>query len=77
MTQSNSLNPPRAGTKLAALVDALKRDGVTLRALSSELGWQDHTTRAAMTRLRQRGYAIERIAAKDGRRSAYRLERAK
>jgi hypothetical protein len=39
---------------------ALKDKGVTLDALIEATGWLPHTTRAAMTGLRKRGFAIER-----------------
>ncbi|MDJ0922888.1 MAG: DUF3489 domain-containing protein, partial [Henriciella sp.] len=36
--------------------------GATLAQLSGLLEWQPHTVRAALTRLRGRGYIIDRIA---------------
>jgi len=36
--------------------------GRDIAALSAELGWQAHTTRAALSRLRKAGYAIEKLA---------------
>lgn len=51
--------PLRPGTKLAGLVTALQQ-GATIENLGAGLGWQPHTVRAALTRLRQRGYRIER-----------------
>lgn len=45
--------------KLAALLEAISKDGgASLAEISAALGWQHHTTRAAITRLRQRGYDI-------------------
>lgn len=53
--------PPRAGSKQALVVTMLSKDkGVTLDALVEATGWLPHTTRAAMTGLRKRGFAIER-----------------
>jgi Protein of unknown function (DUF3489) len=52
---------PRAGSKLALIVAMLTKDkGATLAALVEATGWLPHTTRAAMTGLRKRGFAIER-----------------
>ena len=67
---------PRDGTKLALVIDLLRRaDGATIADLTQATGWLPHTTRAALTGLRQRGYAVirERIGAGD---SAYRLSDA-
>jgi hypothetical protein len=62
--------PPRG--KLGLLLDAVSRpDGATLDELTAALHWQPHTVRAAITRLRQRGYDV-RIATM-GTRNAYRL----
>ena len=46
--------------------------GATLDRLADALGWQRHTVRAALTRLRQGGTPVERVAGEDGR-SLYRL----
>ena len=52
---------PRAGTKQALVIGMLSKDGgVTLDALVEATGWLPHTTRAAMTGLRKRGFTIER-----------------
>jgi Protein of unknown function (DUF3489) len=37
-----------------------KDNGATLTALVEATGWLPHTTRAAITGLRKRGFAIER-----------------
>jgi hypothetical protein len=56
-----SAGQPRVGTKQALVIGMLlKGGGVTLDALVEATGWLPHTTRAAMTGLRKRGYAIER-----------------
>ncbi|MEO1407956.1 MAG: DUF3489 domain-containing protein [Pseudomonadota bacterium] len=60
MTQTLQPRPPKHGTKLASLVTALQGKGSTIPKLSNQLGWQPHTIRAAMTRLRKRGYVITR-----------------
>lgn len=76
MAKSTSINAPQTGSKLATLVSALGGKGATLRALSKQLGWQSHTVRAALTRLRQRGNAIERIRKPGAVSSTYRLKRS-
>jgi hypothetical protein len=59
---------PRDGSKLALVIEHLQRaDGATIIDLSQATGWLPHTTRAALTGLRKRGYAVirERIGAGD------------
>ena len=56
--------PPavRPGTKQARMIDLLKRKkGATIEAIVETLGWLPHTVRAALTRLRQQGFRIERV----------------
>lgn len=62
MTDQHTIDAPKDGTKEARLVDALTGKGQTLKQLSALLTWQPHTVRAAMTRLRKRGYVIDRVA---------------
>jgi hypothetical protein len=67
---------PRDGSKLALVIELLRRaDGATIVDLTQATGWLPHTTRAALTGLRKRGYAVirERIGAED---SAYRISDA-
>ncbi len=57
-------SPPaiRPGTKQALLIDLLKhKRGATIDAIVETLGWLPHTVRAALTRLRQQGFRIERV----------------
>jgi DNA-binding IclR family transcriptional regulator len=49
--------------------------GATLAELAGLTGWRPHTTRAALTRLRRRGYALERLDLNG--RKAYRLGAAR
>jgi len=66
-------NAPRPGSKQALLVAMLsKPKGATLGQLVEATGWLPHTTRAALTGLRKRGFAIER-AADDKLGSVYRI----
>jgi hypothetical protein len=58
------------------VIEHLQRaDGATLIDLTHATGWLPHTTRAALTGLRNRGYAVirERIGAGD---SVYRISDA-
>ena len=48
-------------TKINQIIKLLKRkDGATLDQLVKATGWQPHTTRAAITGLKKKGYTIER-----------------
>lgn len=70
-----SLVSPRAGSKQALLIEMLHaKTGATLDALVDATGWLPHTTRAALTGLRKRGYAIERGRECDA--SVYRIVEA-
>ena len=67
---------PRDGSKLALVIEPLRRaDGATIVDLTEATGWLPHTTRAALTGLRKRGYAVirERVGAGD---SVYRISDA-
>lgn len=64
--------PPRMGSKQALLVEMLaETSGATLDALIDATGWLPHTTRAALTGLRKRGFSIERK--REGGASVYRI----
>ena len=67
--------PPRGGTKIAQVIELLQRgDGATLAELVAATGWLPHTTRAALTGLRKRGYAVGIDRADKARGSVYRIE---
>jgi hypothetical protein len=52
---------PRPGSKLMEVIELLRRDhGATIDELIGATNWLPHTTRAALTGLRKRGYAITR-----------------
>ena len=69
---------PRGGTKLAQVVERLQQDrGASIDELIVVTGWLPHTTRAALTGLRKRGFvtAIDRSDKERG--SIYRVERSR
>ena len=69
--RAQAVGSPRPGSKQALLVELMSRSGgATLDELIGATGWLPHTTRAALTGLRRRGFAIERTARKEGQ-SAY------
>lgn len=56
-------------TKNAKLIALTKRKGgVSLAAASKNLGWQPHTVRAAISRLRQAGHTITLEVTANGNR---------
>jgi hypothetical protein len=58
------------------LIDLLRRaDGATIVDLTQATGWLAHTTRAAITGLRKRGYAVTRERSEAGE-SVYRISGA-
>jgi Protein of unknown function (DUF3489) len=64
---------PSRPTKRNRLVRLLKASaGREIATLSRELEWRPHTTRAALTRLRHAGYAIEKLPPLNGG-SRYRI----
>jgi hypothetical protein len=73
---TSSAKEPRL-TKNARLIAMLTCDeGVDAATLSSALGWQSHTTRAALTRLRQAGHHLEATASPEGGGKRYRISNA-
>ena len=63
----------RPGTKQARLVEMISApDGAGIDAPSETLGWQVHTTRAALTGLRKKGLAVESAKGADGK-TVYRI----
>jgi hypothetical protein len=68
---------PRPETKQALIMSLLAREaGASLDELVSATRWLPHTTRAALTRLRQSGYVIVRSKDEAGR-TRYRIEAAR
>jgi Protein of unknown function (DUF3489) len=69
------LSAPRGGTKLAQVVELLQRDrGATIDELVKATGWLPHTTRAALTGLRKRGFGAALDRSDKERGSIYRIE---
>ncbi len=65
--------PPKI-TKKARLISLLsKTPGADVANISKKLGWLPHTTRAALTRLRQAGYEISSEKTGKGKVSRYRI----
>lgn len=63
---------PAAQTKIGKVIVLLKREhGATLEQMVKATAWQPHTTRAALTGLKKKGYTIER-SQRDGA-SVYRV----
>jgi predicted ArsR family transcriptional regulator len=61
-------------TKKAQLIKLLGiKSGYDVATLSERLGWQTHTTRAALSGLRKAGYAIDRVTPAGGGASRYRI----
>lgn len=61
-------------TKKAQLIQMLQsKTGSDIAALSKKLGWQSHTTRAALTGLRKAGYEIAATKSEDGKPTRYRI----
>ena len=53
--------PTKPASKISMVADLLRRKGgATLAELIAATGWRPHTTRAALTGLRTKGYGIER-----------------
>jgi hypothetical protein len=72
-TTNRAKTTPREGSKLAQVIQLLKRsDGATITSVMDATGWLPHTTRAALTGLRKRGYAVIREQI-DGGDSIYRI----
>jgi hypothetical protein len=70
-----SPSAPRSGSKLAQVIDLLQRDGgATIDELIAGTGWLAHTTRAALTGLRKRGYAVAIDRSDKDRGSFYRIK---
>jgi hypothetical protein len=71
--EGTSDGSPRPGSKLAKVIGMLSsKAGTTIEAIVKATDWQPHTTRAALTGLRKRGYRIEKDQ-REGGRTVYRI----
>ena len=59
--------PAGKSVRIAELVS--RPDGAGIDELTAATGWQRHTVRAALTRLRQSGFTVELRTSEDGRRA--------
>lgn len=67
----------KRATKGDRLIQLLKaRSGCDIAALSGKLGWQPHSTRAALSRLRKAGHSIEKLPPQKNGTSRYRITNA-
>lgn len=70
--ETRGLNP-RAGSKQARVIALLSREGgASIEDLTAETGWLPHTVRAELTRLRKRGFRLEKTRVED-RPTVYRI----
>jgi predicted transcriptional regulator len=61
-------------TKKARLIKLLSaKAGSDIQSLSDKLGWQQHTTRAALSGLRKAGYEVTRATSANGGPVKYRI----
>jgi hypothetical protein len=67
---------PRAGSKQGQIIALMTRKtGATLEDMVEATGWLPHTTRAALTGLRRKGYGLAKDKKKAGK-TVYRIENA-
>src|SRR5215207_2824138 len=67
----------RGGTKRAHVIALLERDsGATLDELVAATGWLTHTSRAALTALRHKGFVLDKSKRQDGT-TVYRISSAR
>lgn len=64
----------KSGTKKTQLVRLLHgKSGADVAAISAKLGWQAHSTRAALSGLRKAGYVITAEKGEGGKPTRYRI----
>ena len=65
---------PKPKTKKAQLIQLLSRKaGADVAMISDKLGWQTHTTRAALSGLRKAGYEVVGEKPDEGKPKRYRI----
>ena len=80
---TKSINRPNTEAKLVTAGRTTKKDllikllsartGADIKTLSEKLGWQQHTTRAAMSGLRKAGYEVASETPAKGGMTKYRI----
>jgi hypothetical protein len=64
---AKSASEPRSGSKQAQIIALMQRkSGATLEDMVAATGWLAHTTRAALTRLRQAGHILDKAKRETG-----------
>ena len=65
--EATKAGEPRSGSKQAQIIALLQRKhGATLEDMIAATGWLPHTTRAALTRLRQAGHILDKTKRETG-----------
>lgn len=73
-TEPFSANRPKPSSKLGIVLALIEKpQGVSLAKLVEVTGWLPHTTRAALTGLRKRGFTVVSEKSAGGGASVYRL----
>ena len=68
-SSATPFNPKSSSNKADVLINLLQNEpGPTIQELAGAMAWQPHTIRAALTRLRQAGWVIEKVAPREGER---------
>jgi hypothetical protein len=71
---ANSASPSKRITKKEQLIKLLRsRSGAEITVISQKLDWQKHTTRAALTKLRQAGYQLVTLKGANNKPTRYRV----
>ena len=74
VASTTTARAPRSGSKLGDVLATLSTEaGATVGELSAATGWMEHTTRAALTGLRQRGYTLNLTRHERDGASVYRI----
>ena len=72
--KDTAVHPTKPQTKRARLIEILSaKTGTDIDTLSETFGWQQHSTRAALTGLRKAGFEIARNTPAGGGKALYRI----
>lgn len=73
-TRARTTPEKASQSKKDLLIELLRaKGGANVQQLSETLGWLHHTVRAALTGLRKSGIAVEKLPAREGERTRYRI----